>query len=791
MPALDPAPKTEIAEIADLRRTLIANGYSPIPVRTNEKRPTLRGWSKLRPNPDHVDGLLRTHRDHLSTGLLTGDLVAIDIDVMDEACSRELQSLVADQPNAAHALCRVGQAPKILFLFRSEAPREKAVTRKFTIGGKPSQVEVMGRGQQIVAFGIHPETGRDYEWIGDSPLDVPFADLPLLSGAAIDALIADAETILSRHGSPTVEQKRSTTRPTTGGTFWQQVNSAALANIGAWASALFSTAKEEQGTGAWRVHSADLGRGLEEDISIHPDGIRDFGEEEPSTPISLVQKWGGAASPKDAAFWLCEKIGRDPVDFGWETAKPSASFTKSIASLVAANDNDDTPERPSRTPRPTGLPVELCYPPGAVGEFTRFIESCSRFPSPHLSLAASLALTAGLIGRRYKGPTGLRSNLYVVGLAESGFGKDVTIRATAAMADATSAGDRVSKAIFMDEVRSVPGLAAALRKSPSAVTVIDEFGKWLGLHTGRKASPHREEIATNIMALTGAPAGYWGGQEKGAGNIPRIIQPCFSIHGVSTPSTFWNALSSGNIAEGLLGRIVLIDAGNAEPKKVRKPRGSLEEVPESIGDRVHALLGGGGGRFEGGSWYALNAKSDEKPWPVVTVEYAPGVEDQFEDFDDDMRARKKDVPPEYRPIVNRVGENAARLALIVAVGCDPKHPIITPEIQGWANSVALASFETMIRGADDNIADNEKSAEYLRVRGLIERREDEGMTMKNLSKSLRGGIDSRRLDDIIGQLRVAHDVHLASRKSQSGQTMRRLWGADFLPEDAEIIPPGE
>jgi len=767
------------AKVGDIRRQLIANGYSPIPVLTGEKMPKVPGWAKLLPDADQVSLLLATHPDHLSTGLLTGELVAIDIDVMDEAASHDMEGLVAALPGSESVLARQGQAPKTLFLFRALEAQTKVATPEYIIQGKKAQVEVMGSGQQIVAFGIHPVTAKPYEWLGDSPLDIPFDELPEITPDQLADFLVAAEAVLAKHG--TIKKKVLPARitQTAGGSFWRQVNDAALSNMDAWVPTLFPYAKKESGTGAWRVPSADLGRSLEEDISIHADGIQDFGEESTETAISLVQKWGSASTPKDAAHWLCERIGKDPVDLGW-----SASQIAAPVALIAANDNSPVEAHPLPAAKASGMPVHLCYPPGAVGDFTRWIVSCARFPSPHLALAASLAFTAALVGRRYKGPTGLRSNLYVVGLAESGFGKDITIRATTALADSTSKGGEVSKLIFMDEVRSLPGLAAALRRSPSSVTIIDEFGKWLGQHTGRNVAAHREEIATSIMALTGAPSGHWGGQEKGAGNIPRIQQPCFSIHGVSTPSTFWSALSSGNISEGLLGRLVLIDAGSGEAKKVRKPEGSIEAVPPELADQVHALLGGGSGKWDGGAFYALNAKSEDKPWPMMTVGFDTGVDDQFEAFDDAMRLRKRTTDPAYHPILNRVGENAGRLALIVAVGCDPKEPVITEEIQAWANEVAEFSFNTMLLGADANIADNEKSAEYLRVRQIIARKGAQGITSGTLVKSLRGGIETRRLNDILGALMSAQEIIHADRIPPSGQKQTRFWVPDHLPEDA-------
>ena len=109
------------------------------------------------------------------------------------------------------------------------------------------------------------------------------------------------------------------------------MNRAALDNLGAWVPRLFQKAKLQQATGAYRVTSADLGRDYEEDLSIHPDGVQDFGPRKGVSPCDLVMEWGGAPTVQAAAHTLCEWLGRSAAEFGWKAvawpkaaAKPAA-----------------------------------------------------------------------------------------------------------------------------------------------------------------------------------------------------------------------------------------------------------------------------------------------------------------------------------------------------------------------------------------------------------------------------------------------------------------------------------
>lgn len=324
------------------RLQLIENGYLPIPV--NGKRPRISNWSKIVATAASVTAWERGYADHLNTGILTGQVVAVDVDAPDEGVAARLSELVRSVPGGEDALCRVGRAPKALYVFRAQEPREKASTPVYIANGHRCQVEVLGAGQQFVAFGVHPDTGRPYEWIGSSPLDVGLEDLPVIGHDDLDRLLTDAEKILAELGQPEKQPKTERHQSKGGETFWQRVNSEALAAPERWVTSLFPSARREAGTGAWRVTSKELGRPLQEDISIHADGIQDFGKEQGETAINLVTEYGGAPTAKDAALWLCERLGLEPADMGWSVGATTADLTDMVSRSykqppVAANDN--------------------------------------------------------------------------------------------------------------------------------------------------------------------------------------------------------------------------------------------------------------------------------------------------------------------------------------------------------------------------------------------------------------------------------------------------------------------
>jgi hypothetical protein len=326
--------QTPFIDPTRLRLGLLNEGYMPTPVcppgcnhidrkgkpcGSGGKAVHISAWTKGNFTARDVRGWESSRPQDSNTGLLCGEMVGVDGDILDSILAARVDAL-AEEHLGSTPLRRIGRAPKWLRCYRAETPMPKLETPERRLNGEIIQVEIMGKGQQVAAYGVHPVTMQPYTWIDREPLDVPLAELPVVFEGQIRAFLAATDALFVRAGAElTVPPKAAAAGPYVNG--FRNVNQASLANIRPWFTAIFPTAAQEA-SGAWRVSSADLGRSLEEDLSMHPtSGGQDFGTREPLSPISTVARWGGAADAKAAAHWLCEQLGKNPAALGWKEAK--------------------------------------------------------------------------------------------------------------------------------------------------------------------------------------------------------------------------------------------------------------------------------------------------------------------------------------------------------------------------------------------------------------------------------------------------------------------------------------
>lgn len=186
--------------------SLIRNGYDIYPCKRANKGIFESGWQD---NPLSMEQLLeRVNSGEGDSGIsiLTKNTPAVDIDVYDQViCARMVNWLICNivlKQNKKNELIRVGQQPKALMLFKADIPFKKMKSTRFIDNfGKCHAIEILGEGQQFVAFNLHQVTKKDYEWVTHcSPDNTHINDLPTLTYQDAQAIICEFERLAIETG---------------------------------------------------------------------------------------------------------------------------------------------------------------------------------------------------------------------------------------------------------------------------------------------------------------------------------------------------------------------------------------------------------------------------------------------------------------------------------------------------------------------------------------------------------------------------------------------------------------
>ena len=148
--------------LRDYGSGLISNGYHIVPIRRGGKAPNgITGWTTIEADLNQLGQWISAGFE--GVGVLTKNNPAIDIDILDEDISRGM----VEQVNGAYpgGLIRVGKYPKTLLAYRTDTPFRKVRSNTYEDQfGDQHAVEILGDGQQYVAYAEHPDTLLPYTW---------------------------------------------------------------------------------------------------------------------------------------------------------------------------------------------------------------------------------------------------------------------------------------------------------------------------------------------------------------------------------------------------------------------------------------------------------------------------------------------------------------------------------------------------------------------------------------------------------------------------------------------------
>jgi P4 family phage/plasmid primase-like protien len=160
----------DIAAVTALRAQLWDAGFRPVPVFNADadvaspgKQPLGKAWQveARRDPPFCATSPAVAHARN--TGILCDGLRPIDFDIDDGDVARQCRAIAFDMLGEAPIRTRRG-SPRCLMLYRAAIGEPS----KIVLPGRLGKIEILGRGQQFVAFGMHP-SGAELEWFPNTP----------------------------------------------------------------------------------------------------------------------------------------------------------------------------------------------------------------------------------------------------------------------------------------------------------------------------------------------------------------------------------------------------------------------------------------------------------------------------------------------------------------------------------------------------------------------------------------------------------------------------------------------
>lgn len=396
-----------------------------------------------------------------------------------------------------------------------------------------------------------------------------------------------------------------------------------------------------------------------------------------------------------------------------EESRPLAPAVHTITQQLIAR--AAAAKKAAAPPPPVAVAPEIMDVPGALGMFVDHCNRTAMSPQPFIALAAGICMIGALAGRRYRTTTDLRTNIYAVGVADSGAGKD---HARKQIVRCLFAAD-LAQYLGGTDIASGAGLRTALLRHPAMLFQIDEFGDWLRDVLGDKASTHRKQIASMLKELYSSANGPWQGveyadQSKTSGK-PRqdVHQPNACLYGTSTPGQFWAAVAGGSLHDGLMARMLLFVTPCSYPDE-QEPI-----LAEPSADLIAALQAIAAGADETSGNLGALMLASTVPQPYTAPETAKATEARRALRKEQLAQQRAAEGTYVTSIAGRLAENAMKLALVRAVSRNPRAPVIQAEDVAWGRGLAQHCVDTLLREAGRHVADNDYEAKLNRAVEIV------------------------------------------------------------------------
>jgi len=636
--------------------------------------------------------------------------IALDIDTND----MELAKLLPDSP-----CVKRGQTGETRF-FRYSNNFNRTITIKPEIklpSGVKDQIEILSNGKYtLLPPSIHETTKQPYIWTGEDQL-IFFtpSDLPELDTTIID-IIRD---YYSKKYGYTKSNKTSVEL-----------------------SGHFAPEKDRVAHGSYdRLKKlAAIIAHKELPIEIAVKELLDYDREHHGPLNYFKDKTRGPDAAADEETNALRFYGNILHAINRERAKRNESPHKFLYAFNEA------------PPQPILIETKREYPRarGVMGDFQKYCDLISNGKQDALSLGGALAFMSVLCANRFRTQAlqfDVRSNMYVLNLAKSGVGKNISQSLISDLLEDTSL-------LGSNSYKSGTSIIQGLPEQQERLNVMDECAAFLkSVAEGEGFQQEINDVLSNLFSCANR---YFAGiSTAGAGDkYGACYNPSVSLLGSTTLFGFKNSVNKSMGAKGLMPRFLVFwqfDVGTfriptrAEIEKSKDIYKSLKAFTSKIYNHEKRTAAG----FTQSLIPNMGVKYDPEVIPMtdaaheIYVEYARKYfpkNTEAETFEDAFR--------------NRFAELSVKCALLdaISLGLDE----IDKDSIEWGIEVVEASWANMRSVYEQTSAENHIEKNSLKVFELIKESGD-GLSLSDLITKTRW-LKARERKEILDDLTEAGHV---------------------------------
>jgi hypothetical protein len=620
---------------------------------------------------------------------------------------------------------RVGKAPKFLVPFRFDDGEplakgeftSKALWKDGIKGDNADkvQLEVLGAGNQFVAYATHPDTGKPYEWSGGQIHDIEPHELPALSRDNLAAIKAEFLRIMAEHGlaedtlavaKAAPAKPRANVSANDGGIIEKVVEAYRIGDI------LSGAGYTKTGT-RWRCPDSSSGipgvvlltgdDGKERVYSHHGSDALANGYANDVFDVVVALEYGGAFSQAVRA----EANKLDPEgqrqrqqeymaanDAERKKLERDAASADAKAGRKAADDAEQEAATSDDLPP---FPDDLIALPHGLGELQNYVYGTMIYPSPAAAGFTALAIYTSLAQSHLtiNSMGGLGFNEQYMMLGGTGSGKEGTRKPFRYI------HERLKRQVFNagalpQILRSAPsskqGLHKHLEDDNSLVMLSDEFGEWLC--TTESGSPTQQALGYLMEIYSSALETVHPGGAVMNRYTP-VKNPRVTLYTTSTAERMIETMTASQADSGSYNRFVYLPMGKTPSEK----------------------------RYEGFEFEPCQRTMEPLEWLVAqsgTVYISPEAGERFKEQDMSVTEPIKHIDP---PFGGRLGEQAIKLAGLVALS-DKRTTISADDMDtAFALRVGLYKRTRALFAGEDAISDKHISVKAAdQIRGRLEQK---------------------------------------------------------------------